>query len=134
MLFPTGILSDYSPNRGRISSIITRRFHHSLTFLLLVPATMSAAMRLKAMAGLAAMGAAIAGIATQPSVRDFIARQLGPNGSRNMWRALALVLALLNLKNIPGFWHIRVLRAIIYQCESVGGKRLYETPLIAPFL
>lgn len=83
---------------------------------------MSAAMRLKAMASLAAIGAAVAGIATQPSVKEFIARHLGSKGSKNMWRALALVLALLNLKNIPGFWHIRVLRGILYQRESMEEK------------
>jgi hypothetical protein len=74
---------------------------------------MSAAMRLKAMAGFATVGAAVAGIATQPSVKDFIARHLGPNGAKNAWRTLAIILALLNLKNIPGFWHIRVLRGIM---------------------
>lgn len=72
-------------------------------------------MRLKAMAGLAAIGAAVAGITTQPLVKEFIAKHLGPSGSKNIWRTLAFVFALLNLKNIPGFWHIRVLRGIVYQ-------------------
>ena len=76
---------------------------------------MSAATRLKTMAGLAAIGAAAAGITTLPSVKDFLNKYPGPNGSRNSLRVLAVVVALLNLKNLPGFWHIRVMRGIFYQ-------------------
>lgn len=72
-------------------------------------------MRLKAMAGLAAMSAAVAGIITLSPVKEFLTKYLGPNGSRNTWRVLAVIIALLNLKNIPGFWHIRVIRGICYQ-------------------
>ena len=67
------------------------------------------------MAGFAALSATVAGIITLPSVKDFFIKYLGPNGSRNTWRVLAVVIALLNLKNIPGFWHIRVFRGMFYQ-------------------
>ena len=72
-------------------------------------------MRLKAIAGFAAMGAAVVGVASPSTVRHFVARYLRPNSSNNIWRVLALFFALLNLKNIPGFWHIRVFRGITYQ-------------------
>lgn len=76
---------------------------------------MSAATRLSAMAGIVAAGAAVLGVSNLPSVREFISKNLSPNTTKNTWRFLAIVFALLNLKNIPGFWHIRVLRGIIYQ-------------------
>ncbi|KAK5173020.1 uncharacterized protein LTR77_003142 [Saxophila tyrrhenica] len=76
---------------------------------------MSAATRLKAIATLATTSFAILGISALPSVRDFITRHLGPNGLKNAYRVLALIFALLNLKNLPGFWHLRVLRGISYQ-------------------
>lgn len=76
---------------------------------------MSAATRLTTVAGVVTTSAAIVGLTSLPSVRDFINRHIGENGSRNVWRALAIIFALLNLKNLPGFWHIRVLRGILYQ-------------------
>lgn len=76
---------------------------------------MSAATRLRMVAGTLTASASIAGILSIPPVRDFILRHIGPNGFKYGWRSLAILLALLNLKNLPGFWHIRVLRGIIYQ-------------------
>lgn len=76
---------------------------------------MSAASRLPAIAGTLSLGALVAAITSLPSVRDYLARYLGATVSKNMWRIAAAAFALVNLKNLPGFWHIRVLRGIFYQ-------------------
>ena len=44
-----------------------------------------------------------------------IAKYIRANVPRNVPRILASFFALVNPKNIPGFWHIRILRAILYQ-------------------
>ncbi|KAK3719658.1 hypothetical protein LTR37_004195 [Vermiconidia calcicola] len=72
---------------------------------------MSAATRLPTIVGLITTSVAIVGATRLPTVRDFLSSYLGPNGTR----LLALLFALVNLKNLPGLWHIRVLRGIIYQ-------------------
>ena len=76
---------------------------------------MSAATRLSTMAGIVTGSAALIGLSSMPSVQNFLSRYIGANGSKNILRLFALLSALLNLKNLPGFWHIRVLRGIIYQ-------------------
>ncbi|KAF2478713.1 4HBT like protein [Neohortaea acidophila] len=76
---------------------------------------MSAVTRLGLIGGVLTTSAALAGLSTLPAVRDTLTKHLGPNGVKHTWRLLALLVALLNLKNLPGFWHIRVLRGIIYQ-------------------
>ncbi|KAK5136455.1 hypothetical protein LTR08_003100 [Meristemomyces frigidus] len=76
---------------------------------------MSAASRLPAITGTLSLGALIAGLASLPSVRAYIAHYIGATASNHMWRLVAVALALANLKNLPGFWHIRVLRGILYQ-------------------
>ncbi|KAF2716898.1 hypothetical protein K431DRAFT_289020 [Polychaeton citri CBS 116435] len=45
----------------------------------------------------------------------FLGDHIGVDGSKNILGLLAVVLALSNLKNLPGLWHVRVLRGIIYQ-------------------
>ena len=67
------------------------------------------------MARLLTTSAALLAVTRLSSVRDFLSRHIGHNGTKKTWRVLAVLLALLNLKNLPGFWHIRVLRGIIYQ-------------------
>lgn len=67
------------------------------------------------MAGVLTTSAALIGLSSMPSVQTFLSRYVSANGSKNIIRLLALLLALSNLKNLPGFWHIRVLRGIIYQ-------------------
>ena len=67
------------------------------------------------MAGIVTTSAAVLGITSLPSVREFLSRYLGPNGTKNTWRFVAILFALINLKNLPGFWHIRVIRGIVYQ-------------------
>ncbi|WPH04139.1 4HBT like protein [Acrodontium crateriforme] len=67
------------------------------------------------MAGALAVGAVVAGLSTHPIFREIAARYLGQGAFGKIWKLAALALALVNLKNIPGFWHLRVLRGIIYQ-------------------
>ncbi|KAK0342653.1 hypothetical protein LTR91_022167 [Friedmanniomyces endolithicus] len=76
---------------------------------------MSAASRLPTIAGTITLGALVAGITSLPSVRAYIARFLGAKASKHMWKIAAVAFALTNFKNLPGVWHIRVLRGILYQ-------------------
>ncbi|KAK0254315.1 hypothetical protein LTS09_010741 [Friedmanniomyces endolithicus] len=76
---------------------------------------MSAASRLPTIAGTITLGALIAGITSLPSVRAHIAKFLGAKVSKHMWKIAAVAFALTNFKNLPGVWHIRVLRGILYQ-------------------
>jgi hypothetical protein len=39
-------------------------------------------------------------------VRSRVARQLGLKGGPATWRALAIILALLNFKTLPWAWHV----------------------------
>jgi hypothetical protein len=76
---------------------------------------MSAATRLPAVAGaLTVVGGSIAAL-SRPTVHSFLAKRFGARSGSLALKLLALVFALANLKNLPGFWHIRVLRGIIYQ-------------------
>jgi hypothetical protein len=94
---------------------------------------MSASTRLPTIAALISTAAALVGISSMPAVRDFLSRHLGSNGTKYAWRTLALIFALLNLKNIPGFWHIRVLRAIFYQMH-LQPTRQKPKHLFAPLI
>lgn len=76
---------------------------------------MSAVTRLRLMAGIVTTSAAVLGISRLPVIRDILSKYLGPHGTKYTWRILALAFALLNLKNLPFFWHIRVFRGIFYQ-------------------
>ncbi|KAK5727851.1 hypothetical protein LTR17_012394 [Elasticomyces elasticus] len=71
---------------------------------------MSAASRLPTIAGTITLGALIAGL-----TRAYLARYLGGKTTRMVWAIAAVAFALTNLKNLPGVWHIRVLRGILYQ-------------------
>jgi len=68
---------------------------------------MSAAARLPAIAGTISVGAVIAGLTSLPAVREYLARYLGASITQNMWKIAAVAFALVNLKNLPGFWHVR---------------------------
>ncbi|KAF2397174.1 hypothetical protein EJ06DRAFT_524171 [Trichodelitschia bisporula] len=74
---------------------------------------MSAARRLPVIAGIVAAGTSLAAVAAQPSARNTVARFFG-GGHAGFWKAAALVLMLLNFKNLPFIWHIRLFRALIY--------------------
>lgn len=76
---------------------------------------MSGASQLRTIAGILTTSAAVISLAGLQSVRNFLSNTLGPNGSKHTRRTLLLLFALLNLKNLPGFWHIRVFRGFLYQ-------------------
>ncbi|TKA77392.1 hypothetical protein B0A55_03232 [Friedmanniomyces simplex] len=76
---------------------------------------MSAASRLPTIAGTITLGALLAGITSLASVRAYIARYLGAKATKHMWKIAVVAFALTNFKNLPGVWHIRVLRGILYQ-------------------
>jgi len=57
---------------------------------------------------LAALGASIAVLAGQPSYRALLAKWAGVNAPGGIWRLLALLFALTNLKTLPFVWHVRV--------------------------
>lgn len=69
-------------------------------------------------AQIAVVGASLAAVASQPSLRDSIVASLakitGYNAPGGVWRIAAIVLALANLKNLPFVWHIRFFRALFY--------------------
>lgn len=68
---------------------------------------MSAATRLPTVAKGVAITAAIVAAWRSPIVQTFIAENLGASAGSNMLKALVAGIALVNLKNIPGFWHVR---------------------------
>ncbi|KAF2016473.1 hypothetical protein BU24DRAFT_422817 [Aaosphaeria arxii CBS 175.79] len=60
-------------------------------------------------------GASIAALASQPALRSFIAKWSGYNAPGGVWRIIAILLALGNLKSLPFVWHLRFFRAFLYQ-------------------
>jgi hypothetical protein len=76
---------------------------------------MSAASHLPSIAGTISAGAILAGLASSPAVREWIAKYLGANVSKHMLKLAAAAFAVANFKNLPGIWHVRVLRGIFYQ-------------------
>ncbi|OCK84584.1 hypothetical protein K432DRAFT_344855 [Lepidopterella palustris CBS 459.81] len=75
---------------------------------------MSALQKLPRIAGVAGVGASITALATQPSFLGYLSRTLGLQVPGGAWKVAAIMLALLNLKNLPFMWHIRLFRALIY--------------------
>lgn len=69
---------------------------------------MSAVTRLPAVAGTVAVTAAVVAAWRTPAVQELVAQYLGTSASSNMLKALIAGVALVNLKNIPGFWHVRI--------------------------
>ncbi|KAL5383468.1 hypothetical protein DPSP01_005867 [Paraphaeosphaeria sporulosa] len=63
----------------------------------------------------AAVGAAVAALASQSSSRTFLARWSGVNTPGGVWRLLAVIFALMNFKNLPFVWHLRFFKAYWYQ-------------------
>ncbi|UJO14095.1 putative thioesterase atnL [Fulvia fulva] len=76
---------------------------------------MSAATKVPVVAGTLALTGAVVALWRHPAVQDFIEKYLGTSASSTILKALIGAAALINLKHLPGFWHIRVLRGIIYQ-------------------
>lgn len=58
-------------------------------------------------ASLAVAAASIAALASRPSSREFLAKWSGISAPGGVWRMLAILLALVNLKNLPFVWHVR---------------------------
>ncbi|CBX96885.1 hypothetical protein LEMA_P100160.1 [Plenodomus lingam JN3] len=58
-------------------------------------------------------------IASQPTLRGNLmanlSRYTGYDAPGGLWRIAAILLALVNLKNLPFVWHLRVFRALLYQ-------------------
>lgn len=71
---------------------------------------MSAVQRLPMMAGTLSVGASLAAIAGIPSLRHRFTELLGRGVTGNMLRLLAVVFALLNVKNLPFVWHVGLFR------------------------
>lgn len=69
---------------------------------------MSAAQRLPFIAGLTGAGASFTAVAAIPSLRLYLIRILGVQAPGGIWRFLFIILALLNLKNLPFIWHVSV--------------------------
>lgn len=55
---------------------------------------------------LAVLGGAVAAFASQPSLRTFVAKWTGYNAPGGVWRIVAVLFALANLKNMPFVWHV----------------------------
>ena len=62
-------------------------------------------------ASLAVAGASIAALVSLPSLRSFVAKWSGYNAPGGVWRILAILFALANLKNLPFMWHVRPFRS-----------------------
>jgi hypothetical protein len=64
-------------------------------------------------------GASMAALASQPALRGnltaMLAKWTGYNAPGGVWRIAAILLALANLKNLPFVWHLRFIRAFLYQ-------------------
>merc|ERR1712070_1348960 len=71
----------------------------------------AASLSMPLVAGTLSLGAVIAGLASLPSVRELVAHYLGDGATRHVWKLAALA----NFKNLPGIWHLRVFRGILYQ-------------------
>ncbi|EME86538.1 uncharacterized protein MYCFIDRAFT_162130 [Pseudocercospora fijiensis CIRAD86] len=76
---------------------------------------MSAATRLPAVAGALTVTGGVIAFFSHPAVQAFVTEKFGANAGSKMLKILAGAIALANLKNLPGLWHVRVLRGIIYQ-------------------
>lgn len=66
---------------------------------------MAAARRLPAITSILAAGLAIAA-GSVPSIRASVARTTGLSAPGGTWRVIAVILAILNVKNLPFVWHV----------------------------
>ena len=67
---------------------------------------MSAATRIPAVASLAAIAAISMAAWKQLAVQDLIVQYLDSSTASNLLKAIIAGIALLNLKNLPGVWHV----------------------------
>ncbi|KAJ9666131.1 hypothetical protein H2201_003809 [Coniosporium apollinis] len=75
---------------------------------------MSGLQRMPVIAGVAGIGTSLAVLASIPSFRQRLSTVLGLSAPGGIWRVLAILFALLNLKSLPFVWHIRLFRALTY--------------------
>ena len=78
---------------------------------------MSAARRLPVISSILAAGFAIAA-GSNSSVRATVARFTGLSAPGGTWRAIAIILAILNIKNLPLVWHV------CYLCPTTSMDKL----------
>ncbi|GAB7351302.1 hypothetical protein MBLNU459_g1717t1 [Dothideomycetes sp. NU459] len=94
---------------------------------------MSAAQRMPVLAGTLGIGAVIAAVSTVPAIRNITSKYLNISAPGGGWRILAILFALINLKNLPFLWHYRVFRGIFYhlwlQPNPISRPHLFK-PLI----
>ncbi|KAF2728193.1 hypothetical protein EJ04DRAFT_504474 [Polyplosphaeria fusca] len=64
---------------------------------------------------LAAVGASLAALASQTPSRNFLLKWSGITAPGGVWRIIAIIFALANLKSLPFAWHLRIFRAFAYQ-------------------
>ena len=68
---------------------------------------MSAVPQLRALGGVMSLGAILTLTALHPYIRQLVINKVRRASPKGTWRALALILALLNLKSLPLVWHVR---------------------------
>ena len=67
---------------------------------------MSAVPQLRALGGAVGVGAVLALTALHPYTRHLVAHGMTCSLPKGSWKALAILFALINLKNIPLVWHV----------------------------
>ncbi|OJD31493.1 capsule polysaccharide biosynthesis protein [Diplodia corticola] len=73
---------------------------------------MSASGKLPVIAAIAGAGASLAAMASSSTLRAFLSRLLGISAPGGTWRLIALILAAINLKNLPFMWHVSITTSI----------------------
>jgi hypothetical protein len=67
---------------------------------------MSALQRLPFIAGITGVGASITALAAIPELRKRLGRTLGIRVPEGFWKAIFILLAILNYKSLPFVWHV----------------------------
>lgn len=75
---------------------------------------MSVSRQLTRVAGVTAVGGAVAGLATRPALRALLLKWSGLGAPGGGWRLMFILLLLSNLKNLPLVWHIRFFPSFFY--------------------
>jgi len=81
--------------------------------------------------GLALAGVSVATIASLPSLREILvaalSRYTGFDTPGGMWRIAAILLAVVNLKNLPFVWHVCALHPLVKICNVTDLGRRYAS-------
>lgn len=99
---------------------------------------MSASTRIPAILSTLTVASSAVALTVSPSLRSQVLPSqilaiLPPHLGRHALRLLAAIVLILNLKNVPTTWHIRVLRAIIHQLYLTP-KPIARAQLFAPIV